>query len=63
MANQPGRDITTLTLVSLLAVVLFTVMAGMSDDMGKLMVVLMSGFLLGWMLLHSTQLGNMVKSL
>lgn len=63
MANQPGRDVVTVTLVSLLAVALFTVLAGMSDDMGKLMVVLMSGFLLGWMFLHATELQNMVKSL
>lgn len=61
--SQPGWDITTVTLVSLLGVALFTVMAGFSDDFGRVMVVIMWGLFLGWGLLHTDQLGNMVKSL
>lgn len=61
--KQPGWDITDTTLVSLLGVALFTVMAGFSDDMGKMMVVIMWGIVLGWALLHTTDLANMVKAL
>lgn len=63
MASQSGRDIVTTTFVELVAVALFAILAGMSDDMGKLMLVLMWGFVLGWMLLHTQQLGSMVKAL
>jgi hypothetical protein len=62
-AVQPGHNVLTTTLVELLAVGVFTMMAGISDDMGSVMVVLMWGFLLGWMLLHTTQLQAMVKAL
>lgn len=63
MASQPGRDIVTTTFVELLAVAVFAILAGMSDDIGKLMLILMWGFVLGWMLLHTQQLGTMVKAL
>lgn len=62
-ANQPGKDIVTVTFVELVGVAVFTMLAGISDDMGSVMVVLMWGILLGWMLLHTTELGNMVKAL
>lgn len=62
-AAQPGWDITTTTLVSLLGVALFTILAGMSDDMGDLMVVIMWGFVLGWGLLNANSLATMVKAL
>lgn len=60
---QPGWDITTTTLVSLLGVALFTILAGMSDDMGDLMVVIMWGLVLGWGLMNANELGIMVKHL
>jgi hypothetical protein len=62
-AKQPGRDILTTTAVQLLGVATFTMLAGISDDMGSVMVVLMWGFALGWLLLHTTELGTMVKAL
>lgn len=61
--TQPGNDITAVTLVSLLGVALFTIMAGFSDDMGKLMVVVMWGIVLIWAITHTTELANMVKVL
>lgn len=61
--KQPGNDIITVTFVELVGVAVFTMLAGVSDDMGSVMVVLMWGILLGWMLLHTTELGNMVKAL
>lgn len=65
MASKPqtGRDIVVTTFVELLAVALFAILAGMSDDMGKVMLILMWGFMLGWMLLHTKQLETMVKAL
>lgn len=63
MATQAGHDITTTTFVELLAVLVFTVLAGMSDDLGKIMLILMWGFFLGWCLLHTSQLATMVKAL
>lgn len=61
--KQPGNDILTVTFVELVGVAVFTMLAGVSDDMGSVMVVLMWGILLGWMLLHTTELGTMVKAL
>lgn len=61
--QQQGHDIVTVTFVSLLGVGLFAVLAGMSDNMGKLMLIFMWGLVIGWALLHTQQLGTMVKSL
>lgn len=61
--KQPGNDIVTTTAVELVGVAVFTMLAGISDDMGSVMVVIMWGILLGWFLLHTTEFGNMVKAL
>jgi hypothetical protein len=61
--SQQGHDIVITTAVELLGVALFTMLAGISDDMGSIMVVIMWGIMLGWLLLHTTELGNMVKAL
>lgn len=61
--KQPGSDLVNTTLVQLLGVALFTILAGLNDDMGMVIVVLMWGFLLGWMLLHTTELATMVGHL
>lgn len=63
VAQQQGHDIVTTTFVSLVGVGLFAIFAGMSDDVGQLMLVLMWGIVIGWMLLHTTQLAGMVKAL
>lgn len=60
---QPGHDIVVTTAVELVGVGLFGILAGVSDDMGTVMVVIMWGILLGWLLTHTTDLGNMVKAL
>jgi hypothetical protein len=61
--QQPGNEILITTCVQLIGVGLFGVMAGMSDGMGTVMVVMMWGFVLGWLLLNTTQLGNLVKDI
>lgn len=60
---QPGRDVVTTTFIELLAVALLAILAGMSDDMGRLALVFMWGLVLLWMLTHTSQLGSMVKAL
>lgn len=61
--KQAGHDVVSTTAVQLIGVAVFTMLAGISDDMGSVMVVLMWGIFLGWLLLHTTELGNMVKAL
>lgn len=65
MANKPqlGRDIVTTTFVELVAVGLFAILAGMNDDAGKMLLVIMWGLVLLWMITHTGQLANMVKAL
>lgn len=60
---QPGHDIVTVTGVQLLGVGIFTIIAGINDDIGGVMVVIMWGIFLGWLLLHNTELQKMVKAL
>lgn len=62
-ATQTGHNLVATTAVELVAVAIFAIMAGMSDDMGKVMLILMWGFFLGWCLLHTQQLAGMVKAL
>ena len=53
----------SVTLIELVGVALFAILAGMSDDMGKLMLVVMWGIVLGWGLLHVSELQTLVKAL
>jgi hypothetical protein len=62
-ANQAGHSIVATTAVELIGVALLAILAGMSDDMGKVMLILMWGFVLGWFLLHTSQFAGMVKHL
>lgn len=61
--SQPGNSLFVTTAVELLGVGVFTLLAGISDDMGALVVVIMWGIVLGWALLHTSELSNMVKGL
>jgi hypothetical protein len=60
---QAGHDIVTTTTVQLIGVAVFTLMAGINDDMGSVVVVIMWGIALGWFLLHTTDFAKMVKAL
>lgn len=62
-SSQPGHDLLDTTAVQLVGVAVFTLLAGVSDDVGSVMVVIMWGIALGWFLLHTTQLADMVKHL
>jgi hypothetical protein len=61
--QQTGNSLITTTLVELVGVGLLVILAGMSDDVGKIMLILMWGFMLGWLLLHTSQLAGMVKAI
>lgn len=61
--DQTGRNLVTTTFAELVGIALFAILGGMSDDMGRLMLILMWGFVLGWCLLHTSQLASMVKAL
>jgi hypothetical protein len=60
---QPGFDIVSVTLIELVGVALFAILAGMSDDMGKIVLIIMWGIVLGWALLHVSELQTLVKAL
>lgn len=62
-AKQPGNDIVITTAIELLGVGVFTILAGVSDDLGQVMVVIMWGILLGWFLLHTSEFAKMVGAL
>lgn len=46
--NQPGYDIVTATAVQLVGVGLLALLADTSDNMGKIVVIVMAGFMIGW---------------
>ena len=61
--KQPGYDIVVTTAVELLGVGLFGILAGMSDEMGSIMIVIMWGFVIGWLLVNYAALGKLVGNL
>jgi hypothetical protein len=61
--SQPGNDVVITTAIELLGVGVFTILAGISDDMGQVMVVIMWGIVLGWFLLHTSEFAKMVGAL
>jgi hypothetical protein len=60
-AQAPGRDVVTTLTVEFIGVGLVTLLAGTSKQMGKITVVIMSGFLLGWLLINAKTLEGWVK--
>lgn len=62
-AQQSGHSLVDTTFIELTAIALFAILAGMSDDMGKIMLIFMWGLVLGYMLLHTSQLASIVKAL
>lgn len=54
--TQPGNDIIVTLTVELLGVGLLTILAGANKQLGGVIVIVMVGFLLGWLLINSQQL-------
>jgi hypothetical protein len=53
---QPGNDIVVTATVELLGVGLLTLLAGVNRQLGSIVVIIMVGFLLGWLLINSQRL-------
>jgi hypothetical protein len=58
MATQTGNDIVVTTAVELIGVGLLALLASVNDQVGTIIVIFMVGILIGWMLLHTSQLKN-----
>jgi hypothetical protein len=59
---QPGYDIVVTTAFELIGVGLLTLLAGASDNMGTIVVIVMAGFLIGWLLLNTGTLARWVSN-
>lgn len=58
-----GSDLIVTTAFELIGVGIMSLLAGISDEMGTVVVIVMAGFLLGWLLLNSAKLGGVLKGL
>jgi hypothetical protein len=54
--KQPGADIVVTLTVELLGVGLLTILAGVNPQLGKVVVIVMVGFLLGWLMINAQTL-------
>lgn len=61
--KQPGNDIVVTTAFELIGVSLLALLAGTSEQMGSVVVIVMSGFVLGWLLFNSQTLAGWLKNL
>lgn len=59
--KQPGSDIVVTATVELLGVGLLTLLAGANKQLGTIVVIVMVGFLLGWLLINTEQLQGWLK--
>lgn len=59
---QPGYDVVVTTAFELIGVGLMTLLAGSSDNMGTIIVIIMAGFLIGWLLLNTGTLAKWVSN-
>lgn len=60
---QPGNDIVVTAAFSLIGVGLLSLLAGISDSVGHVVVIVMVGFLIAWMLANTGTLSKWVGSL
>lgn len=59
--RQVGNDVVVTATVELLGVGLLTLLAGANRQLGGIIVIVMVGFLLGWLLIHTTELQGWLK--
>lgn len=59
--SQAGHNVSVTVAVELIGIAVLGVLAGTSDDMGNVIVIIMWGILLGWLLIHYSQLASWVK--
>lgn len=60
--KQPGYDIVVTSAFELIGVGLLTLIAGSSSQMGTIVVIVMAGFVIGWLIINSGTLGKWVKN-
>lgn len=60
---QSGADIVVTTAFELIGVGLLALIAGISNQVGKIVVILMVGFLIGWLLINSSTLSKWVGNI
>lgn len=61
--RQPGNDIVVTTTFELIGISLLTLLAGTSKQMGHIVIIVMVGFVLGWLLFNSGKLEGWLKKL
>ena len=61
--TQPGHGIVVTTAFELIGVSLLALLAGTSKQMGNIVIIVMVGFLLGWLLFNSGTLEGWLKKL
>jgi hypothetical protein len=61
-APKTGHEIVVTVTVELVGVALIAILAGMSDGLGRVMVALMSGFLLVFLITNATFLKGVIPS-
>ena len=61
-SKQPGYDIIVTSAFELIGVGLLTLIAGTSDNVGSVVVLVMSGFVIGWLIINSGTLAKWVKN-
>lgn len=58
--KQTGNDIVVTTTVELIGVALLSLLAGANNNLGSVIVIIMVGFLIGWMLINTSKLQSLV---
>jgi hypothetical protein len=61
-SKQPGYDIVVTSAFELIGVGLLSLIAGISDQMGTIVVIVMAGFVIGWLIINSGTLEKWVKN-
>ena len=60
-SKSPSTDIVVTMTVELLGIGLLTLLAGVNKGMGNVVVIVMVGFLIGWLLINTTELQGWLK--
>lgn len=60
---QSGYDVVVTTSFELIGVGLLALLAGISDQMGKIVIIVMVGFLIGWLIVNTGTLSKWVGNL
>lgn len=62
-AKQPGSDIVVTVAVELIGTALMALLAGINDQVGNIVVIVMVGFLLAWLFINAGTFSGWLKGL